>query len=697
MAPADRATLCPRVLSVDCGIAIVLLWVLLVSFSSPLVAQQKSEVDEAGRATELLRFVEENNLDAAEQAVAEIDITQVASTRTLAAIVKTARQCTADGRTEAAAEVFHTAAALSEAMMANPEPGLPVEKAIAIWHAAAGALTSTGRHADALRWLSLAAEHGQNPATNTRTGGKLLAVASGALDADDNLTAGHSYRHAIEMLKTTDAAHTGPSIATARLGYAWTLVMAAGESGKEEHLRQSLEAVETFLKHHPKHPDAASAMLLQLSCQTQLGAEEEAETTRVELIQKHPRSSSTAEMIVMACTSRDEAGQREQAERGGQLSETMREYLIEQHEFLLTSHSTGASVDVVKTALFASAVAGAPAAESAYAAALSLCDEVGDAATDVLQRLQERGHDSAAQRIAMRWLAARDESHNDPQGLIAKMQHQTGVLSTGAVREAACRWAGRTGDWSMLALAASEEPGLYDQAVDEANQEQAFRRGRTLHVERLFAESLLQTGKTKQSLKLWERIVDEHGADDFSTLLRLAETSVAVGTVANAKTRIAAAQAVAIQRGAAAGGTGNSSPEVALTDLLAANLEIRQLRFDHGRALLERIVRSSRADSNLRGRAQWMIGETFFMQEKFSEAIAAYRQVEAIGSSDQWTAAALVQAGKSFEQLGRTREAAVCYSTLVSRFGDSPHAGGARRRLAAMTTDGPSAPGSIRR
>jgi TolA-binding protein len=121
------------------------------------------------------------------------------------------------------------------------------------------------------------------------------------------------------------------------------------------------------------------------------------------------------------------------------------------------------------------------------------------------------------------------------------------------------------------------------------------------------------------------------------------------------------------------------------------------LQFDRGRALLEQVVRAPGAETDLRGRAQWMIGETFFMQEKFSEAIAAYRQVEAISGSDEWTAASLVQAGKSFEQLGRTREATMCYSTLVSRFGNSPHAGGARRRLAAMTSGDPSSPGMIRR
>ncbi|MCM2374357.1 tetratricopeptide repeat protein [Aporhodopirellula aestuarii] len=669
-----------------------LLGILIATFALGFPCQVDADgADNSSVATELMRMLDDGDIDAAVDAVSQIEVSSAVSSRTLAAIIQTARKCSSEGRNEDAADVYHTAAAICGKLSADSPAELPAEKAVAIWHAAASGLTVVGRDAEALRWLRLAAKASTNPYAGQRVGDALLAVASGALNGADKLTAGHAYQLAIELFEKSEAEHPSPSMATARLGYAWTLVMAASESGNADHIRQSLIAVDEFLQRHPDHDDASSALLLKLSCQTRLGEHDAADSTRDEIMQKHPRTEAMCEVVQLACAVRGDDGE------PAPLGEPIRQYLVEHYDYVLASRRLRANLDVVKAALIAAAVAGSPEAEIGYAVALSLCDQVGDAATSALEELHQNGHDAAAQRIAMRWLSARDESTAQPNSVIAKMQNQSGMLITGPVREAACRWAGRTGLWSMLAMAAEEEPGLYASTSDSSAEDEAYRRGRSLHVERLFAEALLQTGKTKQSLKLWERIVDGHGADDFPTLLRLAETAVAVGSVTQASTRIVAAQSAAMQQGTATGGNGNSSPEVALTNLLAASLEVRQLNFDRARGLLERVVRSSRADTDVRGRAQWLIGETFFMQEKFVDAIAAYRQVEAIGSSDQWTAAALVQAGKSFEQLGRTREATVCYSTLVSRFGDSPHAGGARRRLAAMTSGGSSAPSTIRR
>jgi TolA-binding protein len=103
---------------------------------------------------------------------------------------------------------------------------------------------------------------------------------------------------------------------------------------------------------------------------------------------------------------------------------------------------------------------------------------------------------------------------------------------------------------------------------------------------------------------------------------------------------------------------------------------------------LEGIIRDPESIGQLRGRAQWLIGETYFLQERFAEAIDAYRRVEGIDPDGAWVAAALVQAGKSFEQLGRTQEASVCYWTLIRRFADSPHSQAARTRMASLSPNG---------
>ena len=114
------------------------------------------------------------------------------------------------------------------------------------------------------------------------------------------------------------------------------------------------------------------------------------------------------------------------------------------------------------------------------------------------------------------------------------------------------------------------------------------------------------------------------------------------------------------------------------------------------------MVRSSDSPPVLRARAQWEIGESFFMQRKFQEAIESYRKVEGLCTDGPHIAASLVQAGKSFEQLGLTRQAGDCYSALLVRFADSPHADEARRRMAALPGrrggdaggDSPGSPGS---
>jgi TolA-binding protein len=113
-------------------------------------------------------------------------------------------------------------------------------------------------------------------------------------------------------------------------------------------------------------------------------------------------------------------------------------------------------------------------------------------------------------------------------------------------------------------------------------------------------------------------------------------------------------------------------------------LLIRQAKLNESRAMLQRIVRWEEANPEVRCRAQWLIGETFLMQKQYRNAIDAYRRVEAMEASQQWVPAALVQAGRAFEKLGRSREASMCYSGLLQRFADSEHALVARDRLASM-------------
>jgi tetratricopeptide (TPR) repeat protein len=287
-----------------------------------------------------------------------------------------------------------------------------------------------------------------------------------------------------------------------------------------------------------------------------------------------------------------------------------------------------------------------PRAWTNLAKHLAVVDRSGQATSDTLSRLEKHGQASDAEQLATILIAP-----------------DKGVKVAPTAREAACRWAGRTERWSMLALASENE-------TPETASDQ-----RTIAVERLFAEALTQTGRAKEASVWWNHLVDARRLVDFGTLLRCAETETSVGEVSTvAQKRIAAARETA----------GDNPFQLALVDLLDAELSIRRTEFDQARSLLERVVRSNETDSSLRGRAQWLIGETHYLQRSFTEAIEAYRRVEGIDKSGSWTAAALVQAGKSFEQLGRTREATVCYGHLLSRFADSSHAKVASQRLAAI-------------
>jgi TolA-binding protein len=268
-----------------------------------------------------------------------------------------------------------------------------------------------------------------------------------------------------------------------------------------------------------------------------------------------------------------------------------------------------------------------------------------------------------------------DLSTDDAQRSSSKggSKHSTQPFSPACA--SACRWAGLTGRWSMLAMVADQMRPI-TQAGDHVADPQR------LAVDRLLAESLMQTRRSKDALAWWNAIIDVQGADDFATLLRGAEAAVAHGTVDLAVARLDQAKRAA----------GDDPFQLSLIQLLEAELAIRKARLDEARDLLSAIVRSGECAEQLRPRAQWLIGETYFLQSQYAEAIDAYRRVDVLDAEGEWAAAALLQAGKAFEKLLRSREAATCYTALLSRFGDSPHASQARTRLAQLGGDAANAP-----
>jgi TolA-binding protein len=83
-------------------------------------------------------------------------------------------------------------------------------------------------------------------------------------------------------------------------------------------------------------------------------------------------------------------------------------------------------------------------------------------------------------------------------------------------------------------------------------------------------------------------------------------------------------------------------------------------------------------------RAQFQIGETFLAEQKFDQAIPALLAVEDVYSYPQWSARALFEAGRAFEQIKQPDQAKKQYSTVVTKYKDAPEASMAQDRLNAL-------------
>jgi TolA-binding protein len=84
-------------------------------------------------------------------------------------------------------------------------------------------------------------------------------------------------------------------------------------------------------------------------------------------------------------------------------------------------------------------------------------------------------------------------------------------------------------------------------------------------------------------------------------------------------------------------------------------------------------------------RAQFQIGETFLAEQNFDKAIPALLAVEDVYSYPQWSARALFEAGRAFEQLKQPDQARKQYSTVVTKYKDAPEASMAQDRLSALS------------
>lgn len=107
-----------------------------------------------------------------------------------------------------------------------------------------------------------------------------------------------------------------------------------------------------------------------------------------------------------------------------------------------------------------------------------------------------------------------------------------------------------------------------------------------------------------------------------------------------------------------------------------------QARFDEARSGYQAAIESL-PNSEIAARSQFMRGETYFHQKNYVESLREFHKTDLSYQVPEWQAAALLEAGKVYEQLNRWSEAIDVYQKIVATFPKDARIDDVNRRLAA--------------
>ena len=194
------------------------------------------------------------------------------------------------------------------------------------------------------------------------------------------------------------------------------------------------------------------------------------------------------------------------------------------------------------------------------------------------------------------------------------------------------------------------------------------------------AEALHRLGRHEAAASHFGRVIEETADEDTraAALLRLGETLAGAGHWAESE----AAFARYLKERA-----GDERAFQARFGLGWARENLG--RYEEAIAAYREVTASHKGPTA--ARAQFQIGECLFAQQEHEAAVRELLKVDILYAYPEWSAAALVEAGKCFEQLNRLSDARRQFEAVIERFPETEWAVMARTRLPQLAA--PALPG----